>query len=146
MKKLSIICGVVLVLALISAPAFAMSFKFDLCKPGACDGSFESTISIFESETVQVDIWLSDYTEPDEVKAADVFFFWHSASLDYISATASMTPGGDWAVASANDTLAASEGEVFLGVNNNAAPCPIKQSRSISPNLRPPSRARPSVG
>jgi hypothetical protein len=96
MKKVSIICGLALVLGLMACPVFAMSLKFNMCSPpagGPCPGDPDDTeITIYESDNAQVDVWLVDYTETEMIEGVDYYFYWDTASLSV------GTPilGSDW--------------------------------------------------
>lgn len=70
MKKLSIICALLLILGLISGPAFAIEYRIDILEPGN-PGGWTASLKTFEnkwmkekSKEVAVDIWLHDVTEP----------------------------------------------------------------------------------
>jgi len=97
MKTLSMICMCTLMLGLTSSPAFALlSFKFDFNQ----DGTFENPqeVTIHESETIAVDIYLVDWpSERENIIAVDYFFQWHTDSLDVVSVTCNnLSPTGQW--------------------------------------------------
>ena len=97
MKTLPIICICALFLGLASSPAFAfLSFKFDFYQ----DGTFENPqeVTIHETETVVVDIYLVDWpSERANILAVDYYFQWHTDSLDVIDVTCNnLTPTGQW--------------------------------------------------
>ncbi|KPJ57593.1 MAG: hypothetical protein AMJ42_04670, partial [Deltaproteobacteria bacterium DG_8] len=89
MKKLSIICVLVLVLGLMSTPAYALSFKFDFYggDTGLPQGDFEDPqeVTLYESDTVEVDIWLVNWpTNRSNIASVEYYFLWHTDSLDLI--------------------------------------------------------------
>ena len=87
MKKLSIICVLVLVLGLMAASVFALEFKFDFYggDTGLAQGDFEDPqeVTLFQSETVMVDIWLTGWDTGGRGNVAyiDYYFTWHTDSL-----------------------------------------------------------------
>ena len=117
MKKLSMLCGWTLVLALIAGPAFAMSFETDLDQANPLD--YETQVTIMESDNIQIDIWLTDYT-PDatsELKSVDYYLYWDTDQLDYVSSSvnAANWPGSV-------STPKTDGSGLILGVINSAAP------------------------
>ena len=57
MKKLSIFCGIALILALASSPAYAQSFGFDTNGDGVIDDPCEITLN--ESDTINIDLYVA---------------------------------------------------------------------------------------
>jgi len=86
MKKLSIICGISLMLALMVSSTFALSFKFDFYggDTGLPQGDFEDPqeVTLYESNTVMVDIWLVDWNTSARGNIAAVdYYFQYSSSI-----------------------------------------------------------------
>jgi len=82
MKKLSILCGILLLLGFSSAPAYAQSFSFDL---NGDDVPGDTKISIYEYDTIEVGVYLTGYTPTTNLFGVDWYFTWHTDSLDYVS-------------------------------------------------------------
>ncbi len=59
MKSLSIICGIAVLLLLMAVPAFPLSYEFDFDDNGVWDTAW----SLTQGETVEVKIWLDDYSK-----------------------------------------------------------------------------------
>ncbi len=59
MKSLSIICGIAVLLSLMAVPAFPLSYEFDFDD----DGVWDTAWSLTQEQTVEVKIWLDDYSE-----------------------------------------------------------------------------------
>jgi len=59
MRRLSIICGIALLLSLMAVPAFPASYEFDFNDDGVWDTEWQLSMG----ETVEVKIWLEDYSE-----------------------------------------------------------------------------------
>ncbi len=59
MRSLSIICGIALIFSLMAVPAFPLSYVFDFND----DGVWDTAWSLTQGETVEVKIWLEDYSE-----------------------------------------------------------------------------------
>ena len=83
MKRLAVFSGIVLVLNLVWGYAYALSFRFDLGGDGNFDNPAEITIA--ESATVKVDIWLVGWNEADAVSGIDYYFTYTAESLDVVS-------------------------------------------------------------
>jgi hypothetical protein len=87
-----------LVLALMTGPAFAISLKLNMCSPpqsptAPCLGDSDDTeITIFESDFFQVDVWLVDYTETESIDGIDYYFYWDTISLS----VGNPIMGDDW--------------------------------------------------
>ena len=115
MKKISIICAFVLVLALMVAPAFALSFKFDFYggDTSYTKGTFEDPqeINLSLSETVMVDIWVVDWPgiRPN-MKTFQYHFKWHKDSLDVESVTCN---NSDWELPA---SMLVEDGDYLLGM------------------------------
>jgi len=90
MKKLSIILGLVLMLGLLSTPAFPISFQFDFYGGDTSyfRGIFEDPPEIIldENDTVMVDVWLTDYKLTDKIKLVGYEFEYDTEKLDIIGA------------------------------------------------------------
>lgn len=69
MKSLSIICGIALFLSLMAVPAFPLSYEFDFDDDGVWDRAW----SLTQGETVEVKIWLDDYSE-ETLFGAQLYF------------------------------------------------------------------------
>ena len=69
MKSLSIICGIALLLSLTAVPAFPLSYEFDFND----DGVWDTEWSLTQGETVEVKIWLEDYSE-ETIFGAQLYF------------------------------------------------------------------------
>ena len=59
MKSLSMICGIAVLISLMAVPAFPLSYEFDFDD----DGVWDTAWSLTQGETVEVKIWLDDYSE-----------------------------------------------------------------------------------
>ena len=59
MKRLSIVCGIAVLLSLMAVPAFPVSYEFDFDD----DGVWDTAWSLTQGETVEVKIWLDDYSQ-----------------------------------------------------------------------------------
>jgi hypothetical protein len=118
MKKLSIICGLTLLMALVSAPVFAMSFQMDLDQASPLD--YETEVTLDVSADVQIDIWLTAYepTEAGELKSVDYYFYWDTDQLSYVDAY--VQDAGDWP--SVATQVKTAPGGLLLGVLNSAGP------------------------
>ena len=82
MKKLSILCGITLMLALASGPAYAASFSFDLDGNGVPG---DTELTIYQSDTVEVGIYITGWDLTTNCFGADWYFRWHTESLEYVS-------------------------------------------------------------
>jgi hypothetical protein len=69
MKRLSIICGIALLLSLMAVPAFPLSYELDFNGDGVWDTEWQ----LAEGETVPVEIWVDDYLE-ETLFAALLYF------------------------------------------------------------------------
>lgn len=98
MKKLSIIAGFALVMALVAGPAFAMSYSLDICTPGTCDGVLGDTdLTLSGGNPIEVQIFLVDYTETAPIDAVDFYLTWDDTKLSLTSVTPGTTAnGGDF--------------------------------------------------
>jgi len=85
MKKLSILCGIALVLALMSGHSFAQSFGLGFNGSGVIEDPCETTISI--GETIQIDIYLIWPTENPNLAGLDYAFSWDSTKMSLVSVT-----------------------------------------------------------
>ena len=95
MKKLSIFCGIALLFALMSGPAYAQSFGLDIDGDGVIDDPCETTI--FTSETIQVDTYLFWPTDRPNVVAIDYQFHWDSDKMSVVSIDPNLkASGGPW--------------------------------------------------
>ena len=81
MKKIFTICGIGLVLALMSGPAYAQSFAFDLNGDGTPG---DTEISIYQSDTIEVDVYVTGWGTTNFF-GADFYFRWDTTSLDVVS-------------------------------------------------------------
>jgi len=105
MRKLSMMCGLAVILTLVSVPAFALEFKFDFHggDTGLSQGDFEDPqeVTLFQSETVMVDIWLTgwDAGARGNIAAVD-YYFPYSPSITVNSMVCnnlkSSVPPGVW--------------------------------------------------
>ena len=79
MKKIVFLCGIALVLTLVSGPVYALSFGFDMDGDGVPD---DTEIAIYESDTVEIDIYLVGYNITTNCFGVDWYFRWNTSSLD----------------------------------------------------------------
>ena len=73
MKKLPIIFLSGLILFFMVGHVFALSFKFDLDQDGVPDDPAE--IFLYKSESIAIDIWLTDWTEDVNIAGVEYYFF-----------------------------------------------------------------------
>ena len=86
MKKISMFCGIALILTLIAGTAYALSFGFDIDGdeiPGEVPDDTE--VTIYESDTIEVGVYLTGYTPTTNLFGVDWYFTWHTDSLEYVS-------------------------------------------------------------
>ena len=98
MKKLSIVFLPALIFAIMSSPVCALSLKFDFYggDTSYLQGDFEDPqeINLSLSETVMVDIWLTDWPEGrPNMHTVQYHFMWHKDSLEVVSLTSN---NPDW--------------------------------------------------
>ena len=102
-----------LIIALLTVPAHALSFKLDFTQ----DGTFETSYDMSPGRTVKVDIWMVDWpTKRPNVAAIDFYFKWDTAELavnQVIYNHLKKENGGTWDDAAAN---LLSPGNYKLGV------------------------------
>ena len=87
MKKLSILCGIALVLALMSGPVLAQNYYFDVTGDGVAD----TEATIFVGETISVDVYLT-WTAGDNLAGND-YRVNYPTNASLVSAT---WPGDPW--------------------------------------------------
>lgn len=83
LKRLIQVCGILFLLNSLWGYAFAVSFKFDLGGDGILDDPAEITIA--ESETLIVDIWLAEWDEGVNLAGVDYYVTYSPESLDVLS-------------------------------------------------------------
>ena len=85
MKKLSIFSGIVLVLALMAGPAYAVSFGLDIDQDGIVDDPAE--VTRYESDTVAIDVYLVEWDAVtyDNVASILMWFEWDTGSISLSS-------------------------------------------------------------
>jgi len=123
MKKLSIICVLVLLLGLMAVPTFALEFKFDFYGGNTCymKGDFEDNIVLVSLGDVYVDIWLVDWPTDRPSIAAINYYFQMAAGLDvadvyYDHLTKPQGPWDDQYAVSNTNEYAMGVVELGLGV------------------------------
>ncbi len=87
MKKLSMICGITLVLALGVRPALAAKFQLDFYDDTQglySQGDFETSIDLSEGDTVYADIWVTGIAEGQLVGTIDTKLLWDSSALEVV--------------------------------------------------------------
>ena len=72
MNKIIIAYGIAILLFLIAVPAFPLSYEFDFND----DGVWDTEWSLAKGESVEVKIWLDDYSSPpDEMLLGGLMYF-----------------------------------------------------------------------
>ena len=87
MKKLSMICGITLALALGVRPALAAKFQLDFYDDTQglySQGDFETSIDLSEGDTVYADIWVTGIVEGQLVGTIDTKLLWDSSALEVV--------------------------------------------------------------
>jgi len=75
--------GIMMILSLMTGPSLAQRLAFDFYQ----DGTFEEPceVSLYESDTVVVDIWFVDWDNVKNIAAVDYYFRWNDDSIDVLS-------------------------------------------------------------
>jgi len=73
MNKITIVCGIAMLLSLITAPAYPQSYEFDFND----DGVWDTEWSLTKGETAVVKIWLDDYSSPPDEKLLAGLMYFH---------------------------------------------------------------------
>jgi len=93
MKKLSILCVLLLAICLMPGSAFAVA---TWCKDAGANGTFEESVVLFESNTVNMDIYVNDIVTGDHL-ISSAFVMNLSPSVEIVEAYVYDTShGGPW--------------------------------------------------
>ncbi len=86
MKKLSIIYGLALVLALGVRPSLAAQFQLDFYggDTSYVKGDFETSITIREGDTIYADLWCTGIQPGQLVGAIDTELLWNSDEVEVV--------------------------------------------------------------
>jgi hypothetical protein len=130
MKKLSMICGIVLTFALVVSPAFAdMALQLNL---DGDDSAFETELTVVVGDPFQVDVWLTNVTYSALCVTVDYSFAWDTTSLD---CSATPSKGDDWDVNIVYD-IDATAGLAQVGVSSSGGFNPSDGPDGISTLLQ----------
>ena len=111
MKKLLIIYSIIFAVGMLSAGnAFAVGYCKDITGGGA--KNFQDTLTLFESDTVSIDIYINDIRTGDHLISAG-FFAPYSSSFEIVR----VTPDTAWDPAMVNINTS-TPNVLFVGVGN----------------------------